>query len=379
MSENQINRFDAAAHLPQAWDDLIASPNHFYSREQLQLFESCSNAKPVYGMLGDSDNPDAVMAAQMVEFRGEQMYKYLPDSGWKSQMNGLTRQALKLIRWRLLVVNNILITESKPFGVKENIEEKAAQLNQLAEQLAEQEGANIILFSDWLDKDLEHLGSLEEFGFNRFQTEDEMRVTIREDWESFDDYLSSLSSKYRVRYRKFKKQARELEIRELDEKEIELRSNTIDSLFREVEDHAGFALVSPYENYFSKLKNGLGDRFRLFGIFKGDEMLAFSSFFVHQDKLEAHFIGINYSLNTGLALFPNILYHAIELAIQLKKPSLGFGRTAPEIKSTVGAAPRRMYGFIKHRKPFSNLIVNGFTKILKPAQWEQRHPFKIPS
>jgi hypothetical protein len=72
-----------------------------------------------------------------------------------------------------------------------------------------------------------------------------------------------------------------------------------------------------------------------------------------------------------------MLYDMIAFGIEQKVEKLHFGRTAPEIKSTVGAAPSPMYGYVKHFNPlFNYFMVRTFTARLKPKQYIIREPFK---
>ena len=72
-----------------------------------------------------------------------------------------------------------------------------------------------------------------------------------------------------------------------------------------------------------------------------------------------------------------MLYNMIAHGIENGAGRLHFGRTAPEIKSTVGAAPSPMYGYVKHFNPLFNFfMVRTFTTRLKPKQYIIRDPFK---
>ena len=54
-----------------------------------------------------------------------------------------------------------------------------------------------------------------------------------------------------------------------------------------------------------------------------------------------------------------------------------FGRTALEIKSSIGATPVQMSGFIYHTNAIVNKWIPKLFKRLEPETvWQQRHPFK---
>ena len=57
--------------------------------------------------------------------------------------------------------------------------------------------------------------------------------------------------------------------------------------------------------------------------------------------------------------------------------SIIFGRTALEIKSTIGAEPVEIFGLIKHNNLLINQFIESIFNSLNPTiKWIQRKPFK---
>ena len=72
-----------------------------------------------------------------------------------------------------------------------------------------------------------------------------------------------------------------------------------------------------------------------------------------------------------------MLYNMTAYGIENGFDSIIFGRTALEIKSSVGATPVQMSGFIFHTNKLINRFMDPIFKKLEPTlQWQQRHPFK---
>jgi hypothetical protein len=71
-----------------------------------------------------------------------------------------------------------------------------------------------------------------------------------------------------------------------------------------------------------------------------------------------------------------MLYDIIKYAAEHDLRDLHFGRTAPEVKSTIGAIPHPMYGYLKHKNPLINRFMGLFTGRLKPRDYVLRSPFK---
>jgi hypothetical protein len=76
-------------------------------------------------------------------------------------------------------------------------------------------------------------------------------------------------------------------------------------------------------------------------------------------------------------LYLNMLYNMTKFGIENQFEKILFGRTALEIKSSIGAAPILMSGFIYHNNKFINRFIDKiFPKLEPPLVWQQRHPFK---
>ena len=76
-------------------------------------------------------------------------------------------------------------------------------------------------------------------------------------------------------------------------------------------------------------------------------------------------------------LYLNMLYNMTEFGITHQFERIIYGRTAMEIKSSIGASPTPMHGFMYHTQPLINRCVPQLFKNLEPpVAWEQRHPFK---
>ena len=76
-------------------------------------------------------------------------------------------------------------------------------------------------------------------------------------------------------------------------------------------------------------------------------------------------------------LYLNMLYDMIGYSINKNFDKIIFARTALEIKSSVGAKPEKMYGYIKHHNKFINKFMPRLFKYFEPeVLWQERNPFK---
>ncbi|MFM7903175.1 MAG: hypothetical protein ACKPAD_14480 [Bacteroidota bacterium] len=208
------------------------------------------------------------------------------------------------------------------------------------------------------------------------RTDPEMILELNPDWRDFDDYLASLSSKYRVKANSVRRSVAKLTERQLSLQEMEMAKSEIEHLFAAVRDKAPVQLVKPDIDYLISLKKYLDGNFIVTGFFKKEKMVAFRTAIITDHQLEAHYIGIDYEFNREHDLYQNILYGLISDAISAKAIRVMYGRTALEIKSTVGAAPYKLACYIRFHNKLLNTVVKTVVSGLGPKDWTPRSPFK---
>jgi len=125
-----------------------------------------------------------------------------------------------------------------------------------------------------------------------------------------------------------------------------------------------------------KLKVELGEHFQFKVYLNNDVLIGFTTFFIGENQSDAHLIGIDYSANKQFSLYQNMLYDYIEEGIKVQTKSIDFGRTAMEIKSTIGAVPVESQVLVKMRNPLLNGLACLLMDSSAPVPWIQRHPFR---
>ncbi len=83
------------------------------------------------------------------------------------------------------------------------------------------------------------------------------------------------------------------------------------------------------------------------------------------------------TLNKSNAIYQRMLYDYIDIAIKQKLSTINFGRTASEIKSSVGAIPEHLTVYIRHKKTITNKFLKLFLLKIQPTEFHQKFPFKI--
>lgn len=237
----------------------------------------------------------------------------------------------------------------------------------------------LILFKDYFEKDPiheEHL-AFKTLKFHKLMVQPNMLMATRESWLSIEDYLNTMTTKYRTRYYRARKKRKSILIRELDLNTLKEASDTVYNLYQNVSKNASFNTFVLPENHFWSLKEHLEDNFKVFGYYFEEDLIGFYSLILNNECLETYFLGYDTSHQNTNQLYLNMLYDMAEYAIQNNFKTVVYARTAMEIKSSVGAKPETMYMYLKYTNPLVNGVLKQVFRFMNPSQqWEERHPFK---
>lgn len=233
-----------------------------------------------------------------------------------------------------------------------------------------------VLVKDFYRDNAQHARRLRRSRYHEFLVEPEMIVDIDPAWGSFSGYQDAMSKKYRNRLKSTLKKSAPLQVTELDAAAIQKHSRRMMELYLAVHEKASFRLSALTPEYFAEMKAVFGSRFRFVAYFHEAEMAGFRTAFLTGADIEAHFIGIDYTKNADFGLYQQMLYDYVRDGIEAGAGRVFLGRTASEIKSTVGARAHDLTCFIRHRNTFSNHVIGHFLDYLRPSDWVPRNPFK---
>lgn len=317
---------------------------------------------------------------QTMPFKGKELSTYIPQNQecfLNKTVEKVVDIALDRINWNLMVLGNVFITGDNGQYWETEIENttKWSLLRKAANFMAEQIKVDAFLISDLDKSEIEDHEIMLKQSYRLFEVEPDLVFNIDKDWNTFDDYLQNLVSKYRVRTNKVLENSKALTIKDLSIETCVEHNQTIFKLYRNVVDKSQFKLAEISTNYFKDFKAAYPKQFIVRGIFIHNKMEGFISFFEDEKSLHINFVGLNYDLNKDHCVYQRILYDCIEQGILLKKEKIHFGRTASEIKTAVGATPIKSYSLLKHISTLPNLVIKPLTSYLKPEPFETRNPF----
>ncbi len=232
------------------------------------------------------------------------------------------------------------------------------------------------IIKDFVKESIKASNSLLDMGYTSFQAEPNMTLQLQNSWNSFDHYLSAMKTKFRVKAKRALQKSSSLTIIDISVENIEQYLPEMTKFYRNISKNANFNLVNFNLETYIALKKNLGEKYFVKGYLLEKKLVGFASGIINKKNLDAHFVGINYTLNKEYSIYQRMLYEYVSIGISKKVKKINFGRTASEIKSSVGAIPEEMTIYIRHKKSIPNKIVSLLVHKIKPTDFNQKSPFK---
>ncbi|PPK88678.1 acetyltransferase (GNAT) family protein [Neolewinella xylanilytica] len=320
----------------------------------------------------DYDRP-ILLSVQSTGFRlADQVRASISGGEWTSRV---WRRVLGQIPLRIKVIGQLLV--SGPFGgtgLDALPPDQAVDVLEATGRYLMQTGSGFmgLVIKDLFPKDHPVTSGLEARGFAPLGVDPVMCLDLTA-FASFSDYLGGLSSKYRVRYRRARKKLAGLERRRLSKEEVLTKLSLIHDLHRETAGGADFSLVEVSREYFVWLR----ERADFHGYFDGEELVGFTTGMVSGETYHAHFLGMREAYKFSHHLYHNMLFDLLKDALLARSVVLDYGRTALEIKSSLGARAEYWAVVARGRHGWMSRWVGPLTRLLhRPPNWEARSPFK---
>ncbi len=209
-----------------------------------------------------------------------------------------------------------------------------------------------------------------------FIAEPFMALSVRSEWTHFEHYIQAMKSKYRIRVRKV-----------LDTSAVFDRCSCHGSTDVAWLKQAGELLASTLATRVVALPENIpamllsfsevfGHNFLMYRYSLKGHVVGFVTGIKIGDTLHALHLGYDAERTDGMHLYERCLLDMIDLGIQMGAKTVQMGRTATEIKSTLGAEPieNSMVFFI--RNPTIRWLLSTYSRnFYQPASYTLRHPF----
>lgn len=373
--------FTSTSELPNDWDGLT-SANIFLSKSYLKILETAAPENMTCHFIGifQEEKLLGIALSQFLDLSQVNSYGERDNCAKTS----IRKFIFKNFSSKVLIIGNNMFTGQNALAFGPDLP-YADGLKLLKKASVEIEkklrkkgiSTHITVFKDFEKEDAKHF-KLPEFNeFYQFSTQPNMVFTIRENWNDAADYINALNKKYRDQYKRARKKSESLTKKKLSLEEIQKQEKTIYDLYYCVAKNAPFNTFYLPEHHFSSFKMQLKDNFLFYGYFEGEKMIGFNTLIKNGDAVDTYFLGYDENHQKEKMLYLNMLYDMVCHSINKGFKQIIFARTALEIKSSVGAIPEKMYGFIKHHNSFINLFISRIFGYLEPElAWKERNPFK---
>jgi len=358
------------------WDALTAHDSIFFSRPYLRVLEEAGpeNLRQRYALIFRGREAVAAVAAQCVSISVARARK--------TPRHQKIAAPLERLEERMLVCGNLLSWGMHGIAFAPS-EDSAALWPAVAEALYRLRRADklfgdtdLVMVKDITDEHAAGARALARFSYRPLETDPNMVLEISPRWRSYEDYLASLTSKYRKTARQIDKDVVTAGCTVEELIDVERHAETLHELYLQTHHNARFRPVTLPVTFLPTLAARLGQNFRCTVLRRDDQLLGFVTTVRDGDTAVGYNIGFDRKANAEFPIYFRLLEVVVDDAIKYGCRRLSLGRTALEPKARLGARPVPMQVWIRHRIPMLNALVRGLLHTISHDEAPERNPFK---
>jgi len=362
----------------EGWRAATDGGSVFHSAAYQRMFERVRppNVEPRYALISDGDAPVAAVCLQIVTLDHSNL-------GDLKRRRILRKLGAKM-RTRVLVCGNLLVyglhgvsmaADADRAKVWQAVSEVIYRVRR-AEKLAG--STDVVLLKDFDEAAREDSAVLRKLSYGAVETEPNMVLTVNPAWRRHEDYLQSLSSKFRsdIRNRVFKK-FEEAGCRVELLEDVAAHAADLQSLYLQVHGNAGLRPFTVPASYWSELAELSGANARVHVARREGRIVGFIVSVLDGDTALAYHIGFDrQAAGEGVPVYLRLLHASLARAIEAGARRVSFGRTALEPKARLGCKPEETIVWARHRHPFLNQLLQPMLKLVEHDDAPDVEPFK---
>lgn len=365
------------------WNAVTADNSLFLSPEYLRVLEQAGpdNLRQRYALIFRGRIPVAAVAAQSVTISLSRLTQ--------KPRKGKSAAPLEKLQEKMLVCGNLLSwgMHGIAFAPKEDT---AALWPAVAESLYRLRRADklsgdtdLVMVKDIPDAYAAGASALSRFSYRQLETEPNMVLDISPGWRTYEDYLASMTSKYRKQAKEINKDvvAAGCQIEVLSgPAEVARHAESLHELYLQTHRNARVRLVTLSPAFLPTLAEKLGDSLRCTIVRRDDQVLGFVTTVRDRETAVGYYIGFDRNANAEFPIYFRLLQAVVDDAIQFGCRNLSLGRTALDPKARLGARPDPFRIWIRHRIPMLNVLVRALLHTISHHdEPPERNPFKANS
>jgi hypothetical protein len=364
----------------EQWNAVTAGNSLFLSPRYLRVLEQAGpdNLRQRYALIFRGRVPVAAVAAQLVKISLSRVSR--------KPKKAKTSASLEKLQEKMLVCGNLLSWGMHGIAFASN-EDRAALWPAIAEALYRLRRADklsgdtgFVMVKDITDAHAAGAAALSRFSYRELETEPNMVLDISPRWRTYEDYLASLTSRYRKQAKDINKDvvAAGFQIELLNgPAEVARHAESIHDLYLQTHHNARLRLVTLSPAFLPTLAAQLGEDLRCTIVRRDDQLLGFVTTVRDGETAVGYYIGFDRKTNAEVPIYFRLLQTVVDDAIQFGCRSLSLGRTALEPKARLGARPDPFRIWIRHRIPMLNVLVRALLHTISHHdEPPERTPFK---
>ena len=210
-------------------------------------------------------------------------------------------------------------------------------------------------------------------------------------WTSQDEWMEALRTKARTKVRSILARNANIALERItDPEKLRAMGPELISMYRRVYGRASIVMGGLEKGDFARLAEEWGDDFLLVTHHFEGQLVGFhcglhhaapsaqnpASDTAHGGTIEAYFVGFDPELNKEYALYQRMLIEFIGWGIQNGARRVIMGRTALEIKSTIGALPVSMATWVHIRLPLAMPVIRWMIRRSPPRVFTPRRAWR---
>ena len=368
---------DSIDYLDRAqWEKVTGHDSLFLSARYLRVLEEAGpeNLRQCYALIFREKEPVAAIAAQSVTVSVARLRRKASSNGRLDQLEEKVLVCGNLLSWGMHGICFAPNVDHEPLWPA--VAEAIYRLRRVDKLFGD---TAFVMVKDIPDAYASTATALSRFSYRELETEPNMVLDISPQWKSYDDYLASLTSKYRKQAKQIEKEAAAAgcTVEEIKSDEIARDAEQLHALYLQTHKNARVRLVTLPVAFLPTLAERLGDDMRFTVLKKDGTLLGFVTTVKDGETAVGYYIGFDRKANADIPIYFRLLQSVIGHAIALGCKRLSLGRTALEPKARLGARPDPMRIWIRHRIPALNMIVHGLLHTLDDHEEPpERNPFK---
>lgn len=372
-----ITVYNAIASVPQSmWQAIVAEQNIYLSIAYLTALEHTmpSNITPLYSIEYTNEVPTAVYYSQLYTLTKLQIKelfvqgKYTSYQKIKHNLQQLIVHSICCKPLQILVMGNLLQSGESSISKASN------NITHVINTITKQHTVDAIVIKD-TTLTLAQIQSTKHIHIP-ITAEPCMNMEIPTSITNLTDYKALLDKKYRTKYKAAQKLIAHITHKLITRETINANESTLYNLWLQVYNQSNFKAIKIEQNFFSNMLKAMPQQYYIQAYYNQSEIISFASYYISGTTCEVQFVGMNYELLRPLKLYQNMLYNFIDLALQHKCTLLKLGRTATEIKSTVGAKPFYYNNYISIKSSLVNKIALPYINKFAKKEYTIRNPYK---